>query len=546
MNTPELRELVDHLVDIGCALSSERDLDRLLEMIVDEARRFTGADGGTLFLVDDARRKLCWQIVQNDSMGIRKGGAGGQPLESEAFADIALYDADGQPVHSNVATHVFHAGQPVHIADVYDDPASATDAFDFEGPKRFDQQTGYRTRSMLVVPLVHHGGGAIGVLQLINATGPDGQPRPFAAELEGLTRSLAGQAAVAVRNAELFTALERQFEAFIKTIAMAIDEKSSYTAGHVRRVVDITMRLARAVSQADRGPYADVTFSREQLKAIRVAAWMHDIGKVTTPEYVVDKPTKLSTIFDRIELVRQRFEKTEALARVEALERKLDRALGALDAPPDFSDIDAELDARRAELADDLAFVEQANRGTEYMGDADVARVEAIAERSHRRGGEPLLTDDEVENLQIRRGTLTTAERDIIRDHARVSLEMLTSLPFTSHLSEVPEIAASHHEKLNGQGYPRGLSADELSLPARILAVADIFEALTAADRPYKEPTPLSGALRILGFMVDDGELDGELVRFALDSGVLDAYAADEVAEAQRDVVLADAASGRD
>lgn len=380
---------------------------------------------------------------------------------------------------------------------------------------------------MLVVPLMHFEGGVVGVLQLINATDMEtGEVVPFGRLFEDLTRSLASQAAVALKNAELFEELEEQFEAFIRSIAMTIDEKSTYTAGHVRRVVDLTLRLAHAINETDEGPYSDISFDPEELKALRVASWMHDIGKVTTPEWVVDKPTKLSTIFDRIDLIKERFARFEREAEIEALGAKL--------AGKDPEEVDLRLQKRIEELRSDLAFLERINKGTEFMFDANMDRLDAIAKKEDGA----LLTKDEYENLAIRRGTLTKDEIEIIRDHARVSYEILEQLPFSRHLADVPEIAASHHEKLNGRGYPRGLTAEQLGLPARILAVADIFEALSAADRPYKDPTPMSGVLRILRFMVKDGELDPELVQFGIDSGVFDDYAAVEVTEHQRDMTL--------
>ena len=516
----KLQEHIRHLVDIGCALSSERDLHVLLAKIVDEARRFTQADGGTLFLLNDTNDTLDWAIVQNESMGIRKGD-GSDPLEDAVFRPIALYDDAGAPILSNVATYVAHRAEVVSIGDVYDE----SDEFDFDGPKRFDAGTGYRTKSMLVVPLLHFEGGVVGVLQLINALGDDGELIEFEPSFQDLTRSLASQAAVAIKNAELFEELELQFEAMIRSIAMAIDEKSPYTAGHVRRVVDVTMRIAEAIDRADDGIYADVNFSSDELKAMRIAAWMHDIGKIATPEWVVDKATKLHGLNDRIETVRERFGKMDAEARVRALEAKLSGG--------DTRAIDQALEAELEQIRDDLRFLENANLGKEFMSDEHVSRVNAI----HEKGW---ITDDEAYNLSIRKGTLTHEEREIIKDHARVSYKMLTELPFSRHLSDVPEIAASHHEKLNGTGYPRGLDGSQLNLKARILAVADIFEALTAADRPYKQPTPLSGVLRILGFMIKDEELDPDVIAFAMRSGVFDRYAEAEVTPGQRDLVLRD------
>lgn len=527
----DLLEIVDHLVQIGTALSTERDLDVLLEMVVEETRRFTRADGGTLFLVDDAGEHLLWKIVQNETMDIWIGGTSDEGLDETIFRPIPLRDADG-PLLSNVSTWVANTGETANIDDVYDESK-----FDFTGPRRFDADTGYRSRSMLVVPLHHHTAGTIGVLQLINARDADGEVIEFGAHLEELTASLASQAAVAVRNAQLFGILEDQFEAFIRTIATAIDEKSPYTAGHVRRVVDIALSLADAIDRADDGPFAQAGFEGSQRKALRIAGWMHDVGKVTTPEWVVDKATKLSTIHDRIAEVETRYEVLERDARIAALEAKLERTR-AEGADADTSDIDAQLDATLAELREELAFLEACNRGVEYMADEAIERVEAIAERTWRVGGQQrrLLSDDEVENLCIRKGTLTGEEIGIIRNHARVSLEMLSKLPFTPELEHVPEIAASHHEKLDGSGYPRGLTGEKLSLPARILAVADIFEALTAADRPYKDPLPLSVVRRILENMVEDGELDPDIVRFGMQSGVFDEYADRELGEGQKDM----------
>ncbi len=531
----DLLEIVDHLVQIGTALSTERDLDVLLEMVVDETRRFTRADGGTLFLVDDDGEWLEWKIVQNETMGIRIGGTSDAPLDEAIFKPIPLGDAR-DPQSTNVSTWVAQTGGSANIADVYDQ-----ETFDFAGPRRFDAETGYRSRSMLVVPLKHHTAGVIGVLQLINARDDAGEVVPFGEYLEELTASLASQAAVAVRNAQLFATLEEQFEAFIRTIATAIDEKSPYTAGHVRRVVDIALSLADAIDCCQDGPFARERFEGTARKALRIAGWMHDVGKVTTPEWVVDKATKLSTIHDRIEEVKTRYEVLARDAQIAALQAKLER-VRTDGAEADTGDIDAQLDQTLAELSDERAFIETCNKGGEYMADDAVERVQAIARRQWCLDGQEreLLSDDEVENLCIRKGTLTHDEIQIIRNHARVSLEMLSKLPFTPELEDVPEIAASHHEKLNGSGYPRGLTGADLSLPARILAVADIFEALTAADRPYKDALPLSVVRRILDSMVEDGELDPEIVRFGMQSGVFDAYAERELLDAQRDVRFAE------
>lgn len=537
MNLKELQLRMSRNLEIGMALSSERDVEVLLEMIVDEARRLTSADGGTLFLLDVKAKELRWAIVQNETMRIAFGGKSAGAINPEHFKPIPLFDELGEPAMENVATYTAHTAHPVRIDDAYDEH----DDFDFEGPIRFDAQTGYRTRSIMVVPLCHFEGGVVGVLQLINARDEHGQSRPFDPDDQSAAMGLASQAAVAVKNALLFAELEAQFEAFIEVIASAIDEKSPYTAGHVKRVVDVAMSIAHAINESEEGEFAGVEFSRDELKALKIASWMHDVGKIATPEYIIDKATKLETIFDRISIVRERFarialamERDALHARLELWENKVPEG----ERETLTIELSVALERSLAELDDELALIERCNPGNEFMSDELLERIQAIALNPYTTtSGEVIekLTANEIENLSIRRGTLTSDEIAIIRDHARISYEMLSMLPFSRHLVNVPEIAAGHHEKLNGKGYPRGLSAEQLSLPARILAIADIFEALTARDRPYKKPSPLTMVNRILGFMIKDGELDERIIDFAKSSGVFDAYAEIEVSPAQRD-----------
>lgn len=530
------RQLIDQLSHIGMALSSEYRLDHLLELIVESSRAFTNADGGTLFLVDTQAQQLSWAIVQNETMGIRIGGSSAEQPDQTIFKPFDMVDAQSQPILSNAAVCAAHTGESINIADVYDE----TDAFDFEGPLRFDAQTGYRTRSILVVPLKHFEVGVIGVLQLINARAPDGSLIEFDPDFENLVASLVSQAAVAIQNARLFDELEAQFEAFIATIAAAIDEKSKYTAGHVRRVVDLSMSLARAVHKSDEGVFESVHFSDDQLKALRIASWMHDVGKIATPEYVVDKATKLCTIFDRIDLIATRYDVLKQQAENQALRAQVQAIQAGQYDDEVAQQIQTELAEAVSQLDEELAFIRRCNQGREFMADEMLTKLQTIASKTYLHNGEhkTRLTEDELYNLSIRKGTLTKEEIEVIRNHALISYKMLSKLPFSRHLADVPEIAAGHHEKLNGKGYPRGLRAEQLGLEARILAIADIFEALTAADRPYKKPTPLSIVKRILEAMVNDGELDGQLVDFAMRSGVFDDYVMSEVAEAQRDLLF--------
>ena len=527
----DLKAQVDNLIRIGIALSSELDIDELLEMIVDESRRFTRADGGTLYIVSDDKKYLRGKIVQNDTLETRIGGTSPVEIDEQVFAPIPLA-VDGQMNHANVSAFVANTGRSVNIEDVFE-----TEEFDFAGPRLFYEKVGFRTKSMLVVPLRNHEDDIIGVMMLLNAQDTDQDVViPFSLDHQNLISALASQAAVGITNAQLIQDLQNLFDAFIQSIASAIDEKSTYTGGHIRRVADLTMMLAEEINQTEESLWGRLNFTEDELNELRIAAWMHDVGKITTPEYVVDKATKLETIFDRVEIVRTRYEVLKRDAEIAALKKKI--ALMGEDEPEGWADVERSLEQQLTEVGEELAFISQCNTGGEYMADEDLERIRKIASQTFLLGGEPhvRLTKNEVHNLSIRKGTLTDGERDVINNHAAVSVKMLSQLPFSKNLSKVPEYAGGHHEKLNGLGYPEGLAAEELPLQARIMAVADILEALTAPDRPYREPMPLSQALKIIDFMVKDGELDGKIVDLLINSGLVFRYADKELHRDQNDV----------
>lgn len=540
----ELRELVarqarhmQRLTEIGLALSGEQNRDRLLEMIVELARSLTHADAGTLYIVDEDKTHLNFVVLQNDTMKTRMGGTSGNPI---TLPPVNLYDDAGQPNHANVSSYAALTGEFVNIPDVY-----CAEGFDFTGPRRYDAATGYRSQSMLVMPMKNHESEVIGVLQLLNAKDQgSGLVREFTSEGLEAVRSLATQAAVALTNTQLIAGLKALLYSFMQSIAAAIDAKSPYTRGHIDRVVDLTMRIAQRINEQNEGPFAEVGFSPEELEELKLAAWMHDVGKITTPVHVVDKATKLETIIDRIEMVRSRFKLIGKCLQVELLEKLLELAGNGASRQQLFAATE-EMEARRQALEDDLAFIESCNSPGEFMSDERIARVKEIAARTYvdgtGKGGEPTeakpwLTPNEVENLCIRKGTLTEAERKTIEDHTVVTYDMLRRLPFPRRLARVPEFAGSHHEKLDGTGYPNGLSADQLPLQARILAVADVFEALTARDRPYKPPMKLSQALKILGFMCKDKHIDPDVFQLVTQSGVVRDYAEAHLNPEQNDV----------
>jgi len=528
--TEDQARQISDMVRIGSALSAERDLNRILEMILAQARRFTNADGGTLYLLSEDRRSLVFNVVHTDSLNIFQGGTSGNEVK---LPNVPLFNESGEENHANVSAHVALTGKVINIADVYE-----AQGFNFDGTRRFDASLNYRSMSMLVVPMRDHEGEIIGVLQLINAKDSSGNTIPFAAEVEGMTHALASQAAVALTQQRLISDLKNLFESFIEAIATAIDEKSKYTGGHIARVTELTMMIANKMNEIDEGEFADFQFSEDELEELRIATWLHDTGKITTPEYVVDKSNKLETVFDRIELVQTRWQAIRLARRLDALNRLLMSVEDQID-PELRASLTEEVSRDLEQLDEDLAFLVTTNKGGEFMADDKIDRLKTIAAGSYSDGnGTPLpyLTEDEVYNLSIRKGTLTEEEREIMNNHVVMSIKILDQLPWPRKMANVPEIAGAHHEKLDGTGYPNGLKGDEISLQGRIMAVADVFEALSARDRPYKAPMPLSQAIKILGFMVKDQHLDGRIVDLFIQSGLAKAYAQKYLAPEQLDI----------
>jgi len=503
-SSPDLLKLLQELNAIGIALSAEQDHNRLLEMILVRAKEITHADGGTLYsrTEDD---HLKFEIMLTESLGIAMGGTSGEPIP---YAPLPLYDEEGRPNNQMVAACAALSGKTINIPDAY-----VNEEFDFSGTRKFDEQTGYRSKSFLTVPMTNHENDIIGVLQLLNARDPKtGDVKTFSRLHQQLVESLASQAAVTITNKSLIDAQRKLFDSLIQLIANAIDEKSPYTAGHCRRVPVLVEMLADAACRMNVGPLKNFDLTDDERYELSVAAWLHDCGKITTPEYVVDKPTKLSTPFDRIDLVATRLEVLKRDAEITALRRKLSEAEGDK-TKADLSD-DEEYQALLKQLDEDFAFLRRCNIGGESMLDEDRERVTQIGQyRWANSNGDEItfLNDDEIYNLHISRGTLTEEEREIINNHVVVTIKMLESLPYPKHLKRVPEYAGGHHERMDGTGYPNRLTKDDMSIPARMVAIADVFEALTARDRPYKSAMSLSEALVIMGRMKQSHHIDADL-----------------------------------
>ncbi len=459
---PPPQNILEQLIHITHALSAELSLSSLYNQIIATAQEFTNADGGTLYILEGEgqQQHLRFAVVRNSKLQINNNQ---QKLDIEP---INLWHTDGSANQKNVCAYVWHTHQIKNISDVYN-----IDNFDFSGAQKFDAQMNYHTKSLLTIPLQNYLGDIIGVLQLINARTDTGEISSFNPESQPVIMALASIAAVTLEKQQFIESHKNLLDAFIKTIAKAIDAKSKHTSAHCQRIPVLMEMFAQAACD-DQSLYHDFALDEEQWYELKVAAWLHDCGKLSTPDFLLDKATKLHTLNDSIEAIKARF----------------------------------------------AALIAQYN-WFDYQGQA-----------------QPLLTKSEVEMLCIERGTLSTSERQQINNHIDVTIEMLESLPFPKSLAKVPEYAGGHHEKIDGSGFPKGLTGDQMSIPARMMAIVDIFEALTARERPYKDPMPLSQALSILQNMRDQRKIDPDLYKLFLTAKVWEKYSTQYLLPEQLDI----------
>ena len=521
------QKILNKLNEIGVALSKERNITLLLEKILISAKELTRADGGTIYTITPERTAR-FEISMSDSLGFHLGGTSGVPI---AFPELQLFAKDGTFNDSLMVAYAVNHEKTINIKDAYHEQG-----FDFSSTRQFDAKTGYRTQSVLTIPMKNHEGEMIAVLQLIN---PE-EEKSFSSEDEQLAESLASQAGVALTNQLLITNLRALFESLIRVIAEAIDEQSPSTGNHSKRVPIIALLLADAVNATQGGPLKDISFSKKELYELEVAAFLHDCGKITTPVHLVEKQHKLEAIIDRIELVQARFsalaEKTEKdllLKKLQWFEIHHPREYASsIEA---FSLLDKEFHEKLKQFKKDQDFIQNCNEGKATITDAVRERLSNIAQTSYSPN-QPLLTPDELENLCIVKGNLTEKEKEIIKHHVVMTYRMLSQLYFPKELRLVPEIASSHHERVDGKGYPRGLKKEEILIQARILAIADVFEALSSPDRPYKETLTLSHVLQIMQKMTDEGHLDPNLFAVFLKKKAYLPYARQYLTSEQIDI----------
>ena len=499
---------VTELTDIGVKLSTERNYNTLLELILSQARRITQSDAGSLYVVEtDERgnRHLRFKLAQNQSR-----------------PDIPLVEFTIPIDHSSLAGYAAAEGEPVVIDDVYMLPPDVEYSFN----RSIDQRYGYRTRSVLSIPMTSHKGEVLGVLQLINRkrNAEAILSSPAEAEREAmaysphtvkLVKSLAGQAGVAIENSTLYESIERLFDGFVKASVTAIESRDPTTSGHSVRVATMTVGLAKAVDAVGDGAYRHIRFSPEQIREIRYAGLLHDFGKVGVREQVLVKAKKLYPA--DLSLIRQRhaflYRSTQwayEKARADFLERH-----GKEGYEPFLREIQRKFEEERGTLDRYLATVHESNEPT-VLAEGNFAALQEFAERTYDSldaTAMPWLNDDEVRYLSIRKGSLDEAERLEIESHVTHTYGFLRNIPWTKELQGIPDIAHGHHEKLNGTGYPRRVSADQIPIQARMMTIADIFDALTASDRPYKRALPVAKAIDIIADEVTRGQLDGDLFK---------------------------------
>ena len=537
---------IHELNQIGAALSAQHDTPALLEMILQKCREITRSDAGSLYLVESdeqddlestdhpedpslstsapatklvhhaaGKKRLRFKLAQNDSVHI-------------PFREMTMEISE-----RSIAGYVALTGETVNIEDAYRLPPQVPYSIN----RKFDEDSGYRTKSILAVPMRNQQDEIVGVVQLLNSkkswdarldtlASVKDQVVNFGRRQEAIVQSLASQAAVALENSQLYESIQRLFEGFVRASVIAIEARDPTTSGHSFRVANLTVALAEAVDRTDSGPFADLSFTRSEMKEIRYASLLHDFGKVGVREEVLVKAKKLYPA--QFDLIKQRFQFVKRSMEAEGLKKRLDYVLAHsrdeyLKQAPQF---DSELAKQIEELDGYLKLVLQSDEPT-VLPEGNFDRLLDIAARRFFDTEDverPLLNEDEVRMLSIRKGSLDDAERLQIESHVVHTYNFLEQIPWTKEIRNIPSIARGHHEKLNGKGYPYKLSAPEIPVQTRIMTISDIFDALSATDRPYKRAVGLDRALQILEFAVKDGELDPALYELFKEARVFEKW----------------------
>lgn len=546
------------ILELNDLIQNTENYSDIVEKIMDTAANLCDADSYFFYNVNDDKFLTLSYSVSKSLHILRKGS------DNLAYAPTIFLPESKRKEQKTIAEDCFFSKEIINLNNIY-----ANDKYDNRFFMEFDEDNDYSTVSILSFPITTRKKDIVGIAQFINPRDESGRTLTFTPETQSYTISVCRLIGILLENKNLSEAYGQLLESFIEVLARAIDAKSPYTGAHCQRVPVIARLLATAAVQTDRGPLKNFEMSADDWYALHIASWLHDCGKVTTPEYIVDKATKLETIYNRIHEIRNRFEILRRDAHIEYLKKRLKNT--------DTQErLQAEFIHKVKQLEKDYDFIAQCNIGDKKLSPEDIAELERISrltfmryfsrmkglswaerdsikevEKNDNPGYETLLQNredhifgsynrGELYNLEVPQGTINKEEREKINEHIVVTIDMLKALPFPKELSKVVEYAGAHHERIDGKGYPNGLTGAQMSIPAKIMAIADIFEALTANDRPYKEPKKLSEVLKIMQGMKNSGHIDPDLYKVFISEQVYLDYAEQYISPEQIDEINPD------
>lgn len=494
---------ITYLFHTGNVFAHSKDLPSMFQSVLERVMYASGAEGGSLYLYDKASDKLKIVVMENSVLNIHQAVEKFDPIKINGFIELPVCDEAGNPFLARPSVRAFSNKEVVFVPDVYA-PADELGGLEFSQTYEFDKTHGYKTRNILVFPIVGINRQVLGVCQLINCN------------INLLNRTsksffdvIIWQIGMLLSNALLINELEVLLTSLVEMVVKAIDEKSAYTAGHCHRVTELTVQLAEEMCKATTGPYANFNLSPAEKRELRMSALLHDIGKIVTPMHVMEKETKLYSLNDRVEIIEEQLAKWQMAQRVKQLESFIaEKGWGK-----ELKQI------KTPSIAEEVEFINQVNRGEVFIADkAHAERLDNIAKRTITLPdgqSKKVMSQADYDNLKITKGTLNDKEWEIMRDHVSISIRLLSSIPWPQGLKNVVKYAGSHHENLDGSGYPNNLKREDMSLPELILGFADRFEGMSAPDRPYRKvKMTLGRAMQIMGAMVEDGHIDKDMYEF--------------------------------
>ena len=499
---PSPQEMLAMLISLGRIFSHGKNFTEIFGELMNLVCGFTGADGGSLYIYDPAGGNLKIVVMKNTTLKVQHVVEDFDALRIKGLIEVPTRDASGALLIRNASVCSFLKNQKVLVPSL-----EADDKFDFANTRKFDEQNNYQTRNLMALPLMGHNGRVVGVMQLINCN-----DTVFSDDLGDFIDAIAGQVGIMLSNAMLVNESQSLMSAVIEMIGVAIDEKSPHTAGHCQRVTALTMMIAEEMeAEESHALYKDFSLSAEERRELQISALLHDVGKIITPTHILDKPTRLYMMHDKMGLLDERLRAWDLSQQLRDLKARLkEEGMEHLLAPRE---------GENAQIQEEYAFLDKVNKGNLFVDDEAQKRLQEIADRridyTDGKTTQAVIDDEDLKNLKIPRGTLNPEERQIMEDHVSISIRLLSSIPWPANLGKVVEYAGAHHENMNGTGYPNKITGDAMALPARILGIADRFEGLSAPDRPYRSTKmTLSRVMFILEDMAAKEEIDREIFEF--------------------------------